>query len=283
MAIDRKLTVVFMVFYLAVIIYLLLFLTFPEVQESIMQSRRDIANLTEGRNYFWALLISFIVCFIGSASIGFPVPFPFVLFSLSNSIYLRYTNNGLILSEILMSGPFWLEISGIAIAGGLGAALGEITSFLLGRGAKIIVEKTEKESKVLQNIEGFGRLILEHPNQMYLYVFIAAALPIPDDPLWIALGMSEKKFNLSKLIIAGWAGKTVTTFIYVLLPILIILGFSASGIEVNDISTVITEALMLLVTLTIMFFILGFNWNKFLEDKRNQLKQIMKPRRNQRN
>jgi hypothetical protein len=280
MAVDKKLTIVFMFFYLAVLIYLVLFLMFPDVQETIMQYRRNIANLTEGRNYFWALLISFIVCFIGSASIGFPVPFPFILFSLSNSIYLRYTNNGLNLNEILMSESFWIEISGIAIAGGLGAALGEMTSFLLGRGAKILVEKTEKDSKVLHNIEGFGRLILEHPNQLYLYVFIAAALPIPDDPLWIALGMSEKKLNLFKLILAGWAGKTITTMIYVLLPILIILGFTASGIEVNDISTVITEALMLLVTLTIMFFILGFNWNKFLEDKRNKLKQIMNPLRN---
>ena len=174
-----------------------------------------------------------------------------------------------------MSGPFWLEIMGIAIAGGLGAALGEITSFLLGRGAKILVEKTEKESKVLQNMEGFGKLIIENPNRMYLYVFIAAALPIPDDPLWIALGMSEKKFSMSKLILAGWAGKTITTTIYVLLPILIILGFTASGIEVNDESTVITEAIMLLVTLTIMFLILSFDWNKFLEDKRKKIKQIM--------
>ena len=279
MAIDKKLTIVFMLFYLAVIAYLLLFLMVPEIQEMIMRSRRDIANLTEGSNYFWALLFTFIVCFIGSASIGFPVPFPFVLFSLSNSIYLRYTNRGLILSEILMSGPFWLEIMGIAIAGGLGAALGEITSFLLGRGAKILVEKTEKESKVLQNMEGFGKLIIENPNRMYLYVFIAAALPIPDDPLWIALGMSEKKFSMSKLILAGWAGKTITTTIYVLLPILIILGFTASGIEVNDESTVITEAIMLLVTLTIMFLILSFDWNKFLEDKRKKIKQIMNYRK----
>jgi hypothetical protein len=275
MALDKKLTSVFMFFYLAIIIYLLLFLLIPSIKEAIMQNRQDIANLTEGSNYYWALLFALIVCFIGSASIGFPVPFPFVLFSLSNSIYLRYTNKGLILSEILMSGPFWLEIMGIAIAGGLGAALGEITSFLLGRGAKIIVEKSDKESKVLQNIEGFGKLIIEHPNRMYLYVFVAAALPIPDDPLWIALGMSEKKFSIFKLIIAGWAGKTITTTAYVLLPLLIILGFTASGIEVNDESTVITEAIMLLITLTIMFFILAFDWNKFLEDKRAKIKNLL--------
>ncbi|MFX1443343.1 MAG: hypothetical protein ACFFHV_08020 [Promethearchaeota archaeon] len=280
MAIERKLTSVFMFFYLAVIIYLLLFILVPSIKEAIMQSRQDIANLTEGSNYYWALLFALIICFIGSASIGFPVPFPFVLFSLSNSIYLRFTNQGLILSEILMNGQFWLEIMGIAIAGGLGAALGEITSFILGRGTKIIVEKSDKKSKVLYNIEGFGKLIIEHPNRMYLYVFIAAALPIPDDPLWIALGMSEKKISIPKLIIAGWAGKTITTTFYVLLPILIILGFAASGIEVNDESTVITEAIMLLVTLTIMFFILAFDWNKFLEDKRKQLKQIMNYRKN---
>lgn len=269
-----------MFFYLAVIIYLLLFLLFPDIKEAIMQSRQDIANLTEGSNYYWALLFALIVCFIGSASIGFPVPFPFVLFSLSNSIYLKYTKRGLVLGEILVSGPFWLEIMGIAIAGGLGAALGEITSFLLGRGAKIIVKKSDKESIVLHNIEGFGKLIIEHPNRMYLYVFIAAALPIPDDPLWIALGMSEKKLSIPKLIIAGWIGKTITTTIYVLLPILIILGLAASGIEVNDESTVITEAIMLLVTLTIMYFILAFDWNKFLEEKRKQLKKIMNSRKN---
>lgn len=91
--------------------------------------------------------------------------------------------------------------------------------------------------------------------------------------------MSEKKFNIPKLILAGWAGKTITTTIYVLLPILIILGLAASGIEVNDESTVITEAIMLLVTHTIMFFILAFDWNKFLEDRRKQLKQIMNYRK----
>ncbi|MFX0072341.1 MAG: hypothetical protein ACFFAO_14740 [Candidatus Hermodarchaeota archaeon] len=279
MAVDNKLIVVFMVFYLAVILYLLLFLFIPEIKEVIMNSRRELANLTEGTNYFWALLIVLIICLVGSASIGFPVPFPFVLFSFSNSIYLRYVNQGLMLNEILTNGMFWLEISGIALAGGLGAALGELTSFLLGRGAKIIVEKSEQESKVLENVKGFGKLIIEHPRGMYLYVFIAAALPIPDDPLWIALGLSEKKFNLPKLLLAGWLGKTITTFFYVLLPILLILGFAASGIEVNDESTVITEALMLLVTLTIMFFILAFNWNKFLEDKRKQLKSLKHKRK----
>jgi len=270
MSVDKKITFLFLIFYLAVITYLLLFLFVPEVHNYIIEARQNLANLTEGRNYVWALVIALIICLIGSASIGFPVPFPFVLFSLSNSIYLRYTNRGLSINEILVNSSFWFEIMGIAIAGGLGAALGELTSFLLGLGAKRIAER--KESQTLDHIKGFGKLVLDHPNRMYLYIFIAAALPIPDDPLWIALGMSDKKFSITKCLLAGWMGKTITTTFYVLLPILIILGISATGIEANDVSSVITEAIMLLVSLTIMFFIIAFNWNKFLENRQKKSK-----------
>jgi hypothetical protein len=52
---------------------------------------------------------------------------------------------------------------------------------------------------------------------------------------------------------------------------LINLGIAASEVELNDVSSVITEALMLIATLTIMFFILAFDWNKFL-DKRSKKK-----------
>lgn len=270
MVVDKKLTSLFLIFYLVVIIYLLLFIFVPEVHNLIIEARQNLANLTEGENYIWALIIALIICLIGSASIGFPVPFPFVLFSLSNSIYLRYTNQGLSVNQILVNSNFWLEIMGIAIAGGLGSALGELTSFLLGLGAKKIAEK--KESPTLENIKGFGKLVLDHPNRMYLYIFIAAALPIPDDPLWIALGMSEKKFSITKCLLVGWMGKTITTTFYVLLPILIILGIYATGIEANDVSSVITEAIMLLVSLTIMFFIIAFNWNKFLENRQKKSK-----------
>ncbi|MHA1460323.1 MAG: hypothetical protein ACTSO8_02480 [Promethearchaeota archaeon] len=47
MAISNKLTLVFTFFYLGVIIYLILFLTVPAVQNVIVQSRQNIAGLTE--------------------------------------------------------------------------------------------------------------------------------------------------------------------------------------------------------------------------------------------
>ena len=279
MAISKVVTIVFLVFYVAIIIYIILFFVDPAFQAAIMESRRSIADSTTGANYLWAILISFGICLLGNASIGFPVPFPFVLFTFSKSIYLRYVGLGLAFDQILLNGFFWLEIMGIAVAGGLGSSIGELTSYIFGKGAKVIAEKVEGESKTFENMKGFGRLILEKPKRLYFYVFVAAATPIPDDILFIALGASGQKFNFPKLIFFGWLGKNITTIFYVFLPIFIDLGLTTSGIEVNDTSSVVTEALMLIATLTIMFFILSFNWNKYIEHrqlKKSETKKLNK-------
>ncbi|MHA1149615.1 MAG: hypothetical protein ACTSR8_15375 [Promethearchaeota archaeon] len=273
MAIPRHLTVVFTGFYVAVIIYMFLFLSIPEVQISIMAFRQGLASSTEESQYYWTILIVIGICFLGNASIGFPIPYPFILFSFSNSIFLRYSSQGLEFSAVLMSGGFWLEIVGLALAGGFGSALGEFTSYLLGKGAKIITEKTDSESKLLINVGGFGRLVLEHPNRLYLYIFGAAATPIPDDPLWIAMGMSDHKINLAFCLIFGWIGKNIITIFYVILPILIRFGFTYANIELNDVNSVISEGIILLATLSIMFFILAFDWNKYIQNKQNESHQ----------
>ena len=262
MAISNKLFALFMFFYFGVILYLILFLLVTDFQNAIIQSRHEITGITEGSNYIVILFISFFICLIGNASVGFPIPYPFILFSFSNSIYSSYSNLGLTLGEILLNGPYWIEILLIAVIGGIGSAIGELVGYLIGIGAKRVVKK--KKSKTLENVQGFGKLILDHPKSMHFYIFIAAALPIPDDPLWIALGMSGKKINFTRCILWAWAGKNITTIFYVTFPILILLGFSATGIEVDEISSVITEALMLIITLAIMQFILSFNWEKFL-------------------
>lgn len=266
MAVAKRLVVVFMFFYLAVIVYLLLFFNVPEVREGIIASRNNVALITTGSNYYWALLISLGICFLGSASIGFPIPFPFVLFSLSNSVYLRYIDSLGTLNQVIQSGPFWLEIMGLAIAGGLGSALGELSGYAVGFGAKTLAD--EKHSGLLKNIDGFGKVVLDNENRVPLYVFLFALTPLPDDILFLPLGMM--KYPAWKCIIPGWLGKNFTTIFYCAWPLLIALGFTASGIELNDTSSIITEAIMLLITITIMFFILSFNWNRYLEKRREK-------------
>ena len=267
MAVPKKLMIVFTGFYLSVIIYIFLFLFVPSFQEFIISTRQNLTIITEGSNYFWALLISLGICFLGSASIGFPIPFPFVLFSLSNSIYLKYINSGLELIQILQNGFFWLEILGLALIGGLGSALGESTGYFVGYGTKKITE--ERNSELLKNIDGFGKLILENEKRTPLYIFLFALTPLPDDILFLPLGMI--KYPFWKCIIPGWLGKNFTTLFYCCWPILVAIGFVAQGIQTNDIHSIITEAILLLVTITVMFFIMAFDWTKFLE-KRSQKK-----------
>lgn len=274
MAFKKRLTLVFLIIYLSVFLYLFLFIFVPPVQNFIISLRANIAGLTEGDNYLWALLISFFICFVGSASVGFPVPFPFVLFSLSNSIFLRFSAPpyNLIAQEIALNPSFWLQISGIAIIGGLGAAFGELTGYYIGYGAKRIGES--RSSDVIENVKGFGNLVLENEKRTPFYVFLFALTPLPDDILFIPLGMI--KYPAWKCILPGWLGKNVTTYFYCSWPLLIAFGFLATGGEANDFTTVVTEAILLLFTITIMFFIMAFNWSQYLIERERKRAQTKK-------
>lgn len=182
MAVPKKLIIVFTSFYVIIVIYILLFLFIPDIQNAVIQLRENLTNITEGSNYLWALLISLVICFLGSASIGFPIPFPFVLFSLSNSILFRYLNAGFSLNETLLFGGFWLEIIGITLVGGIGSVLGEFTGYAVGYGAKKVAE--ERNSELFNNVDGFGKLILENQKRTPLYIFLFALTPLPDDILF---------------------------------------------------------------------------------------------------
>lgn len=266
MAVSKKLTIVFTIIYLIVITYIFLFLFIPDFQKAIIYSRQSLVLIAQGSNYFWALLISLGICFLGSASIGFPIPFPFVLFSLSNSVYHMYSNAGLEITQILQTNSFWLEIIGLALIGGLGSALGEFTGYAVGYGTKKVAE--ERDSDLLNNVDGFGKLILENQKRTPLYIFLFAMTPLPDDILFLPLGMI--KYPFWKCIVPGWLGKNITTFFYCCWPIFVELGFVAQGIQPNDESGIITEAILLLLTITVMFFIMSFDWTKYLEKSRQK-------------
>ncbi len=270
MAIQKKLILAFLIFYSVTILYLLLFLYVPEVNQFIISSRKSLTIITVGAGFLIAIFISFIICFLGSASIGFPVPFPVVLFSLSNSIILKYLNRGFLFDQILGFPSFWGEIVVLSITGGLGSALGELTGYMVGYGTKRIAEGTD--STLLDNMDGFGRLILKNKRRIPVYVFIFGVSPLPDDLLFIPLGLI--KYPLWKCILPGWLGKSITILFYCCWPILIALGFQLGGIMTTDASSIITEALILLITLTIMFFIMAFNWNKYIKNKISLKKEV---------
>lgn len=264
MAVPKKLTFAFLFFYIAVLVYLLLFVFVPPIQEAIISARQNLAGLTEGSNYYWALLISFVICFLGSASIAFPVPFPFVLFSLSLSVMGNFGPA----SIAILSPIFWFQIIGIAIIGGFGCAIGELSGYIVGYGAKKIADGTH--STLLENIDGFGKLILENEKRTPLYIFLFALTPLPDDIIFLPLGMI--KYPPWKCILPGWLGKNITTLVYCLWPVVFALGFTG-GYSDGHFSSIITESIMMIITITVMFFIMSFDWNKYLDNRQKNLKK----------
>ncbi len=265
MQISRNITIVYIVMYIIVFSYLIAFLLIPSFQIEVIESRKNLMNFTVGNFYFWALLISFFICLIGSMSIGFPIPFPFVLFSLSNSILIKY--------NYTLNLFFWMEISGIIIIGGLGAFIGEASSYLIGKGARIIAEK--RDSQTLENVKGFGKLVLKNPKRTRFYIFLGAATPIPDDVLIISLSMltdenGKALYPFYKIIIPGWLGKNITTLIYCMIPLLLYWGINVAGFQTNALSDIITETIMLLVTISVMYFIMAFDWNKYIDKISNK-------------
>lgn len=263
MPISKTLLYVFIIFYIAITVYMLAFFLFPDFQNLIVGIRGVFVDLTSGANYIWALLIAFVICMIGNASIGFPIPFPFVIFSLANSIMIKYGSVGLTLEMILINPNFWGEILGLVFVGGLGCAVGEFAGYIVGFGAKGLLEKSDSDT--MKNLNGLGKLLMENESRAPIYIFLFALTPLPDDILFLPLGMI--KYPWYKAIIPGWLGKSFTMLFYCSWPILVQIGLLGSGMELNTTSDIIIEGVMILITITVMMFIFSFDWGRYAADR----------------
>lgn len=123
----------------------------------------------------------FMISFIGSASVIFPVPYTIVIFFL-----------GGVLDPLF-----------VAISGGLGSALGEFSGYVLGYyGRKIVSEeRRRKMDYMLRIFEKHGPIT----------IFLFALTPLPDDLLFIPLGVMRYPFF--RAFIPALLGKILMTFI----------------------------------------------------------------------
>ena len=126
----------------------------------------------------------FLSSFIGSASVLLPLP----------SFALVFAAGALL-------NPF-----GVGLAAGAGAALGELTSYGIGYGGKLILEKKRKDfawlkkaGKWMNKVGGFA------------LIFVFAATPLPDDIIGIVCG--SIKYDIKKFILATLLGKIVLSML----------------------------------------------------------------------
>lgn len=124
----------------------------------------------------WGYLGVFIVSFIGNATIMLPLPSIFVVF---------------------LAGAFlnpWL----VGLAAGMGAAIGELSGYLIGRGGRKVAEK--KHHKWLKKTKHWIK-----KRGIFPVLVVFAATPLPDDVAGIVAGLLN--YDWRKFILASFIGK----------------------------------------------------------------------------
>ena len=130
-----------------------------------------------GLVYTYGYLGAFIACIIGNVTIIIPVPFALIVYAF-----------GSVLNPLFLG-----------IVCGVGSTIGEMSSYLVGRGGRRVIE-----SRYGDRLDMVEKLVEKHG---MLVVFLVALLPIPDDLLLIPLGLM--KYSVEKTMIAMLFGKTL--------------------------------------------------------------------------
>jgi len=192
---------------------------------SILESFYELINLLVSYGYFGSFLISFI----GSLVPFLPLPylFPIILLSME------------------------LDPLFIGTLSGMGGSLGKVTSYLVGRFWRAFASQKSKK-----NLDFFRSIIDKYGA---IAVFLFALTPLPDDIVYIPMGMIG--YGFLKFMLANCAGKIIlAVFVsYVgryykeLMDIIV-------GESMSMLSVVIAVAVMILVTI-ILF---RMDWQEFI-------------------
>lgn len=164
----------------------------------------------------------FLISLVGALSIVFPVPYTIIILGL-----------GAILDPFL-----------IAIAGGLGSALGEVSGYILGYYGRAIISE-ERQRKI-----EFMLKIFNHYGSAAVFLF--ALTPLPDDLLFIPLGIMRYKFV--KAFVPSLLGKVLMCFILAMggrLSITVIKDLFGDGGWWGIIATTVLFIVMIAVTLKV--------------------------------
>ena len=197
-------------------------------------------SLQELVNALWQLFAPyrylgvFAISLIGTASIIIPIPYTILIFNLS----VKYPNE-------------WDPIL-LTIAGGAGSAIGEMSGYALGYFGRRIVSQ-ERQRKMTYLVKIFDRY---GP----LAIFAFALTPLPDDLLYIPLGILKYKFykafiptligKLLMIFIIAYFGRTAGQVIRLL--------FGEGGAEI----VIAVTTILLLIILIAMYRI---DWEKVFE------------------
>ncbi|MBI2984676.1 MAG: VTT domain-containing protein [Candidatus Kerfeldbacteria bacterium] len=93
--------------------------------------------------------------------------------------------------------PIWL-----GVLTGTGAVLGEFSGYLIGRWGSHRFQRAKPEA-----YDALDRIVRGRPTSVMWLLFLFSSLPLPDDVLFIPLGML--RFPVWKLLWPAWLGKMI--------------------------------------------------------------------------
>ena len=171
----------------------------------------------------------FLISLIGALSVIVPVPYTFVIYLL-----------GSVLNPLL-----------VAVSGGLGSALGEFSGYALGYYGRAVLSEERR-----RKMDYMMRVFLRYG---FAAIFLFALTPLPDDLLFIPLGIMRYRFV--KAFIPAFLGKMLMCFILAYSGHLSVEVIKVVFGEGGWLGVVITSAFLIIVIVAI----LKIDWEKVFE------------------
>jgi membrane protein DedA with SNARE-associated domain len=197
-------------------------------------SFHDISSFYSDSGYIGILVISFI----GSIIVFIPVPyFPILISSALNKDFDPHM---------------------IALSSALGAVLAKIIIFIASYyGRNILSNKTKTKMQPLQKLlSKYGAI----------GAFLAALTPIPDDLIYIPLGLA--KYSAKKFAIATFLGKFIFGEIIVWGTVFLGRPIMEEVLSVSDasnqLSTIVVTVLTVALLILVLFFTFKVDWGKII-------------------
>ena len=194
---------------------------------------QDIVDWMNNFALQYGYLGIFLISLLGATSVFIPIPYTVVIFTLGG---------------LQTFDPFW-----IAVASGIGAAIGEFSGYLVGFGGrKIIGQKYKKKMDFLTKLfKKFGPVV----------IFLFALTPLPDDLLFIPLGIM--RYGLLRAFIPALLGKFASNLVIAYsgrLALTIIRDLF--GVEGEGISALIGIIIALVLMAIVFLIMFKVDWEK---------------------
>jgi membrane protein YqaA with SNARE-associated domain len=194
---------------------------------------QDIETWLQNFAVQYGYLGIFLISLLGAMSIFVPIPYTVVIF---------------ILGGLPSFDPLW-----IAVAAGLGSAIGEFSGYLLGVGGrKVIGDKYKKKMDFLTKLfKKYGPIT----------IFIFALTPLPDDLLFIPLGVM--RYSLLRAFIPALLGKFFSNLIIAYSGRLSLeIVKSLFGVEGEGMSLLIGTIIGIVLLVIVFIIMFKVDWEK---------------------